>query len=192
MVIFLFLLLASGDSLLRKVVRILPRLKDKKTAVEVVRQMEADISTYLITITLINLTLGAIVGSGIALFGLPNPLLWGVMAALLNFIPYLGALVGLTAVALLGLMTYDQMIAIWLPIAFYFTATTLEAYIFTPLILGRRLTLNPIVIFISLLLWGWIWGIGGALMAVPILAVTKIVCDHVEPLAFLGELIGDG
>jgi len=191
MVIFLFLLLASGDLPLRKLVKIIPRLAEKKVAVDIMRQIESDISRYLLTITLINVCLGATIGLGMAFLGLPNPVLWGVMAGLLNYIPYLGIVIGIAAVAFVSLLTFDQIGSVWLPAGFYLCANLLEAYMLTPLVLARRLTLNPVVIFLSLLIWAWIWGIGGALMSVPILAVVKIMCDRLEFLSSVGEMLGD-
>lgn len=191
MVIFLFLLLASGDLLLSKLVKIIPRLAEKKVAVDIMRQMESDVSRYLLTITLINICLGTTIGLGMALLGLPNPLLWGVMAGLLNYIPYLGVVIGIAAVAFVSLLTFDQIGSIWLPVGFYLGANILESYVLTPLVLARRLTLNPVVLFLSLLIWAWIWGIGGALMSVPILAVVKIMCDRLEFLSSVGEMLGD-
>ncbi len=191
MFILLYFLLASGDMFLRKLIRVLPSLADKKRAVEIARQIEREISAYLATITAINIILGLAVWGIMSLIGLPNPLLWGVLAAVTNYIPYLGALVMIGVLAMVGFVTFDSLgQALMAPGAFV-GLNLLESYFLTPMILGRRLTLNPVVIFLGLTFWGWLWGITGALLAVPIMAVFKIFCDHSEALAPVGEFLGD-
>jgi predicted PurR-regulated permease PerM len=123
--------------------------------------------------------------------GMPNPLLWGVMAGLLHFIPFLGAVVGISIVTLVAAMTLDTIGSILLVPASYLGLNLLEEYLCVPLVIGRRLMLNPVVLFIWLIFWGWLWSVPGALMAVPLLAIVKIVCDHIKPLAAIAEFIGD-
>jgi predicted PurR-regulated permease PerM len=191
MFILLFFLLASGDMFLRKLIRVLPRLADKKRAVDIARQIENDISVYLATITFINGCLGLATWGAMALLGVPNPLLWGVMAWATNYIPYLGAMTMYATLTMVGFLTFDTAgHALLVPGAFG-VLNILEAYVLTPMVLGRRLTLNPVVIFLALTFWGWIWGVSGAILAVPIMAVFKIFCDHSEPLAPIGEFLGD-
>ena len=190
MFVLLFFLLASGDMFLRKLVTVLPRFENKKLAVEISRQIEHDISRYLLTMTLINAVFGSAVGLSMYFIGLPNALLWGVMAGLLHFIPFLGAIVGISVVTLVALVTMDQITSILLVPSAYLGLNLLEEYLFFPFLIGRRLLLNPVVIFIWLIFWGWLWGIPGALMAVPLLAIFKIVCDHIEPLAAVAEFLG--
>jgi len=190
MFVLLFFLLASGDMFLRKLVTVLPRFENKKLAVEISRQIEHDISRYLLTVTLINAVFGSAVGLSMYFIGLPNALLWGVMAGLLHFIPFLGAIVGISVVTLVALVTMDQFTSILLVPSAYLGLNLLEEYLFFPFLIGRRLLLNPVVIFIWLIFWGWLWGIPGALMAVPLLAIFKIVCDHIEPLAAVAEFLG--
>jgi len=191
MFILLYFLLAAGDMFLRKLIKVLPRLADKKRAVEIAREIETEISTYLATITLINAILGCAVWGILSLIGIPNPLLWGVLAAVTNYIPYLGAIVMIAVLAMVGFLTFDDLgHALMAPGAFI-GLNILESYLLTPMILGRRLTLNPVVIFIGLTFWGWLWGITGAVLAVPIMVVFKIFCDHSEPLAPIGEFLGN-
>jgi predicted PurR-regulated permease PerM len=191
MFILLFFLLASGDLFLRKLIRVLPSLEDKKRAVEIARQIEQDVSTYLMTITVINIALGLAVWGGMAWIGVPNPLLWGTLAFVANYIPYLGAITMTAVLAMVGFLTFnDTAHALMAPGAFV-GLHLLESYLLTPMLLGRRLTLNPMVIFLGLTFWGWIWGITGALLAVPIMVVVKIICDHSEPLRSVGEFLGD-
>lgn len=191
MFILLFFLLASGDLFLRKMIRVLPRLADKKRAVEIARQIESDISAYLVTITIINLTLGAALWGLLKLLGVPNPLLWGVLAAVTNYLPYLGAIVMIAVLAMVGFLSFDNLGQSLMVPGVFVGLNILESYLVTPMVLGRRLTLNPVVIFIGLTFWGWLWGITGALLAVPIMVVLKIFCDHSEPLRPIGEFLGD-
>jgi predicted PurR-regulated permease PerM len=134
--------------------------------------------------------MGIFLGIGMYLLGMPNPVLWGVMAGFLVFIPYVGPLIGISIVSLVALLTFDSLGRILLVPAIYLALETLQGQILTPMILGFRLALNPVAIFISLILWGWIWGITGALLAVPILTVFKIFCDHTKALAPVGEFLG--
>ncbi|MCI0454893.1 MAG: AI-2E family transporter [Candidatus Dadabacteria bacterium] len=190
MFILLYFFLASGDLFLLKLVRVLPTLKDKKRAVEIVRQIEQNVSTYLFTVTMINAGLGVAVGLAMFFLQMPNPLLWGVMAGFLEFIPYLGPTVGLTVLTLVALLTFENLGHALLVSAVYLGLTAIQGNFIAPMVLGRRLTLNPMVIFIALIFWGWIWGIPGALLAVPMLATFKIFCDHIEPLTPIGEFLG--
>jgi predicted PurR-regulated permease PerM len=191
MIILLFFLLASGDLFLRKLIRVLPSLSDKKRAVEIARQIETEISAYLVTVTIINVALGAAVWGVTTLLGVPNPLLWGVLAMVTNYIPYLGAIIMIVVLAMVGFLTFpDTTQALMVPLSFV-GLNILESYLVTPMVLGRRLTLNPVVIFLALTFWGWLWGITGGLLAVPIMVVFKIFCDHAEPLRPIGEFLGD-
>ena len=188
-IVLLTFLLASGDLFLRKLVTVLPRFKDKKTAVEITHRIESDVSSYLLQITLINICFGAAIGGAMFLLGLPNPFLWGVMAGVLHFIPFLGAVVGIAVVTLVALVTLDQTTTIVLVPTVYFSLNLLEEYLVLPIVLGRRLMLNPVVLLLWLIFWSWLWGVPGALMAVPSLAIVKIVTEHIEPLGALGEFI---
>jgi predicted PurR-regulated permease PerM len=191
MFILLFFLLASGDLFLRKLIRVLPSLSDKKRAVEIARQIERDISAYLSTITVINVALGLAVWGIMAWIGIPNPLLWGVLAFVTNYIPYLGAIIMIAVLAMVGFLTFDDTTRSLLAPGAFVGLNLLESYLITPMVLGRRLTVNPVVVFLGLTFWGWLWGITGALIAVPIMVVLKIICDHSEPLRSIGEFMGD-
>ena len=191
MTILLYFLLASGDLFLLKLVRILPRFEDKKLAVTIVHAVRHDISYYLLTITLINAGLGAAVGVAMFGLGMPNPWLWGVMAAVFNFIPYLGAVASGGILTIVALLTFDTLGQAMLVPGVFLGLTGLEGFFVTPTVVGRRLTLNPVAIFIWLAFWGWLWGVPGMLLAVPLLATLKIVCDHIAPLNSIGEFLGD-
>jgi predicted PurR-regulated permease PerM len=190
MLILLYFLLASGDLFLRKLVRILPTLEDKKVAVDIARQIEDQISTYLRSVTLINAGLAITVSIAMWVIGMPNPMLWGAMVGLFNFVPYVGPFTSLLILALVGVMTFDNLGWALLPPGIYFCIDAIESNFITPAFLGHRLSLNPVVVFIGVTFWAWLWGIGGALLAVPMLATFKIFCDQIEPLAALGEFLG--
>jgi predicted PurR-regulated permease PerM len=191
LLVLLYFLLASGDLFLRKLIKVLPTLEDKKRAVQIAREIEDNISRYLITVTIINAGLGIAASLVFWALGMPNPMLWGAMAGLLNFIPYLGAMITISITGLVALATYPSAGHALLVPAAYFALTSLEGNFITPWVLGRRLTLNPVVIFVGLTFWGWLWGIPGALLAVPMLAMFKIFCDHLPPLSAIGEFLGN-
>ncbi len=191
-VIFLtYFLLASGELFLQKLVAVLPQLKDKKTAVRIVRETEAQISVYLVVTTLINLGVGVATGAALALIGMPNPVLWGVVAAVLNFVPYIGGLVNTVILALAAFLTFeDTGQALMVPVVFT-VINILEGNLITPFVLGRRMRLNTVAVFIGLVFWWYLWGITGAILAVPIMATIKIASDHIAPLAPIGEFLAE-
>lgn len=189
MLILLYFLLAYDGVFLTKIVKAIPRLADKKRAVSMVREIEMQISRYLLTITLINIGLGIAVGLTVHVLGLRNPIMWGVLVALLNFIPYLGALTGIICMTLGAVLSFDSLGYAMVFPASYLIIATLEGNFITPLVLGRSLTLNPVIILIALAFWGWMWGISGMILAVPILATFKIFCDHIEPMNPVGEFL---
>ena len=188
-IILLLFLLASGDTLLRQAISITPRLRDKKRIVEIARESEYDISHYLLTVSLINVALGCAIGTVLWLLEVPNPLLWGVMAAVFNYVPYVGALVGVGVVALVSVITFDSALAIAAPPLAYMIINGVEGQLITPALVARRLALNPVAVLLSLIVWSWLWGIAGALLAVPLLAAFKILCDRVEDLQPIGTML---
>jgi predicted PurR-regulated permease PerM len=190
MLILLYFLLASGDLFLSKTVKVFPGLDRKKEIVKITRSVEQQVSRYLFTVTVINVFMGVTLGLGMYLIGMPNPVLWGVMAGLLVFLPYLGPLTGIAVVTLVAFLTFDSLARALLAPAIYFALETIQGQIVTPMILGLRLALNPVAIFVWLIFWGWMWGIAGVLLAVPMLTVFKILCDHIRPLAPVGEFLG--
>ena len=188
--VLLYFLLASGDLFLRKLIHVLPRFEDKKRAVLIAREIEDHISKYLMTVAIINVCLGTAGGIVFWALGMPNPALWGAVACVLNFIPYLGALTEIVILTLVATATFPNIgHALAVP-ASYLGLAILEGNFVTPYIMGRRMTLNPVVIFIAVTFWGWMWGIIGIFLAVPTLVMFKIFCDHIEPLAPIGEFLG--
>ena len=189
--VLLYFLLASGEMFKEKLVRVMPRLKDKKRALRITQEIERHVSSYLFTITLINAGLGLAIGLGLYAIGLPNAVMWGVMAMLLNFLPYIGAIFGIAVVLVAALITFDTLSEALIAPAIYCGANIIESQFVTPVVLGRRLTLNSVIVFLSVGFWGWIWGVPGALMAVPLLVILKVLCDHIESMAAIGEFLSD-
>ncbi|MBA3960278.1 MAG: AI-2E family transporter [Chthoniobacterales bacterium] len=187
--ILLYFLLAYDAVFLAKLIKLMPTLSDKKRAVSIAHEIESQVSRYLFTITIINLCLGAAVGLAVGLLGLPNPVMWGVMVAVLNFIPYLGALTGIVCMTLGALLSFNSVGYAMLFPAAYFVLASLEGNFITPHVMGRSLTLNPVLVLLSLTFWGWMWGIVGVILAVPILAAFKIFCAHIEPMEPLAEFM---
>lgn len=184
----LYFLLAAGDRFLEKIVSLMPTWSSKKNAVELIRAIQSNISNYLFTITCINAGFGVIVAGAMWLLGLPTPALWGAVAFALNYIPFVGAGVGACIVFVIALGEFDLAYATIAPLV-YILLNLLEGNVVTPSLLGRSMSLNPVVILVSLAIWGWMWGIGGVFVAVPILVAFKIICDHAEPFAPLGKLV---
>jgi predicted PurR-regulated permease PerM len=189
-VVLLFFLLVSGDLFLRRFVEILPTLSNKKQAVEISREIEANISSYLATISLMNLGVGVLTGIAAYFCGLSDPILWGTATFLLNFVPILGPLCGLVMLLLAGLLSFDPIWRAVLPSAIYLAIHIAEGETVTPMLLARRFILNPVVVIVSIIFWYWMWGFAGALIAVPLLATVKIVCDRVRPLMAVGHFLG--
>jgi len=187
--VLLYLLLASGDMFLQKLVHVMPTLRDKKRAVEISHEIQQNISNYLFSVFLINIALGLVVSGGLYWLGVPNAFMWGMLAALLNFVPYFGPVAGVILLGIAGLLTFDTLWRGLLPPAWYLLLHLLEANFITPVLLGRRFTLNPVVIFVSLIFWTWLWGVPGALLSVPILVSIKVICDRVPAMSHVSELL---
>ncbi len=187
--VLLYLLLASGDLFLQKLVHVMPTLRDKKRAVEISHEIQQNISNYLFSVSLINLGLGLVVSGGLYFMGVPNAAMWGVFVAVLNFVPYFGPVAGAIVLGAVGLLAFDTLWKGLLPPAWYLLLHVLEANLITPVLLGRRFTLNPVVIFVSLIFWTWLWGVPGALLSVPILVSIKVVCDRVPAMSHVSELL---
>jgi predicted PurR-regulated permease PerM len=186
--VLLYLLLASGDLFLQKLVRVMPTLRDKKRAVDISHEVQQNISNYLFSVSLINLGLGLLVSVGLYFMGVPDAAMWGMLAAVLNFVPYFGPIAGVMVLAGVGLLTFETLWQGLLPPTWYLLLHLSEANLFTPVLLGRRFTLNPVVIFVSLIFWTWLWGVPGALLSVPILVTIKVISDRVPAMSPIIEL----
>ena len=184
--------LSSSDSLLRRFVEILPHFDEKRRVVSIVSEIENNISRYLITISVMNAGVGVLAGLAVWLLGMPDPLLFGTLAFLLNYVPIIGPVTGMVIFFFVGIFTFSTIWEALIPAGIYLAIHMLEGEAITPMLLARRFTLNPVMVISSLMFWDWLWGIPGALLSMPLLAVTKIVCDHIEILAPLGHLLGGG
>ncbi|MDX8456247.1 AI-2E family transporter [Mesorhizobium sp. VK9D] len=182
-------LLASGTLFYEKIVQSFTSMTQKKRALRVVYDVEREISHYLLTVLLINTGLGTVIGLGLWGLGMPNPLVWGAAAALLNFLPYVGALMTILLVAVIALISFDSISFALLAPAFVMLCDIVEGQFVTPMVVGRRLEINAVAIFIAIAFWSWLWGFVGALMAVPLLVVIKVFCDHFESLSPVGNFL---
>lgn len=188
MVLALFLL-SSGEMFYLKLVQAMPTMTGKKRALATVHDIERRVSRYLLTITLINAGLGLCIGLYLTVLGLPNAYVWGIAAFLLNFLPYIGGFVGSILVAAFSIVTFDTIgYALLAPLG-YQILTGIEGQLVTPWLVGRRLALNTVAVFLTVVFWGWLWGIPGALVAVPFLVVFKVICENFEPLHTIGNFL---
>ena len=171
-----------GEQLQRKAIALMPTRQQKRLTVEIMHSIEVEVSRYVLTITVINVTVGMIFAGILYLLKVPLPeaLLWGTMAALLNFAPYVGPLIGILMMLVMGFVAFDEVWMALLPAGIYLALHTLEGQIFTPIILGRRMRISPLILILALMLFGWLWGIVGLLLAVPLLVCIKIVLSRIE------------
>ncbi|KEZ79384.1 hypothetical protein C41B8_01505 [Salinisphaera hydrothermalis C41B8] len=189
--VLLFFLMASGDMFYEKLVHVMPTFRDKRRAVRIVYNAERKLSRYLFTITLINFGLGVAVGTAMLIYGMPDPVMFGVVAFLLNFVPYLGALVGIAAAGVIALLSFDWYGWSLIIAGTYLALTTIEGQLVTPYFVGRNLRLNTVVVFLTVSFWAWLWSAVGMIVALPLLVAVRTICEHIEELdhisAFLSE-----
>lgn len=185
----LFFLLGAGDRFLSKCVELMPTFDDKRRIVETVREVQRGVGYYLGTVTIINLLLGVVIGCVLWLMGVPNAALWGVMATILNYVPFVGFIIGTIIVFLVSLLTFDYVGQAVAPATAYMVINWVEANFVTPTILGRSMSLNPVAILLWMTICGWMWGIAGAILAVPTLAMVKIACEATETLTPAAKFI---
>lgn len=184
-----YFLLAAGDLFLQKMIKVLPQFRDKKRAVSIARETEEQISTYILTSFAIHASLGTAMGIAAWIIGLPNPILWGVITAFLNIVPYIGPIINIGVLFLAGLLTFDTPGQAVIAPAAFLMLNFLEANVITPTIMADRMALNTVAVFVGITFWWFLWGIPGAILAVPLMAVLKIVCDHVEVLRPISEFL---
>jgi predicted PurR-regulated permease PerM len=187
--LMLFFLLLAGDTFLRRLVEVMPTFGDKRQVIDIAQQVESDISIYLATVTVMNTLVGIATGLSMWGLGLPDPLLWAVVAFMLNYVPIFGPLTGMVMFLAVGMLSLDPLWKAFMPMTVYICIHLIEGEAVTPMLLARRFTLNPVLVMASLLFWNWLWGVPGAVLAVPLLAIFKIVCERVQPLAALGHFI---
>jgi predicted PurR-regulated permease PerM len=188
--LLVFFFLIYGDTMLRRLVEITPGFAYKRHAVEIVRNIQSEVSRYLLTALLINATLGAVTAGMLHLYGVPDALLWGTVAMFANFIPYVGALFTTLVLAVVSMLyAKDANLEVFLPALTFAGITALEGNVITPLIQGRSMRLSPIAILLWLLVWSWLWGIPGALLAVPMLTCTKLICERVRGWGWFAVIV---
>lgn len=187
--VLLFFLLASGDMIYEKIVHVLPTFRDKRLAMRIASDIELKLSHYFFAITLINAALGVAIGTAMWWLEMPTPLLLGVIGFVFNFVPYLGAVAGVVIVAIVGLFSFDTVGQALLPALVYFALTTIEGQLITPHLVGRRLEMNTVVVFVSVALWAWLWSVMGMLVAVPLLVTIRAFCEHIPQLEPVGDFL---
>ncbi|MES1930168.1 hypothetical protein SADO_12973 [Salinisphaera dokdonensis CL-ES53] len=189
--VLLLFLLASGDMFYEKLVHVIPTLKDKRRAVRIVYGIERQLSQYLMTITLINAGLGVCVGAAMWALGMPSPLIFGVIAFVFNFIPYLGAISGVVIAGAVALVALEGIV--WAPLVagVYLGLTAIEGQFVTPYFVGRKLRVNTVMVFLAVSFWAWLWSAVGMIVAVPLLVTVKTFCDHIEELHELGDFLSE-
>jgi len=179
--LLVFFFLIYGDSMLRRLVEITPSFAYKRHAVTIVRGIQTEVSRYLLTALLINASLGAVTAGMLWLYKVPDPLLWGAVAMFANFIPYVGAIVTTTVLAVVCMLyANDASLEVFLPVLTFAGITAVEGNLITPFIQGASMRLSPIAILLWLLVWGWLWGIPGALLAVPMLTSVKLIAEKIR------------
>jgi len=179
-VLLVFFFLIYGDALLRRLVEIAPNFRYKRRTVSIVRSIQVEVSRYILTTVVINGTLGVVTATMLWAYAVPDPLLWGSVAMIANFIPYVGSITTTTLLAVVGLLHFDQPGQALLPALTFAGITAVEGNLITPLIQGRRMRLSPVAILLWLLVWGWLWGIPGALLAVPMLTSVKLIAEKIR------------
>ncbi len=190
-VLLTFFFMVYGQSLQRNALALLPDRQQKRLTVDILQSIEHEMSRYVLTISLINVLVGLALAGALYWMGIPGDeaLLWGTMAAILNYAPYVGPLVGILVMLLMGFVAFDELWQSLLPAAVYLGLHTLEGQIVTPIVLGARMALSPLVLILALMVFGWLWGIVGLLLAVPLLVCFKIVLSKIEGLEGWARLL---
>jgi len=192
-VLLTFFFMVFGEDLQRRAIALLPSRQRQKITVEIMQSIERDVSRYVFTITLINAAVGLVLAAILHLalgVEIPEALLWGTIAMLLNFAPYVGPAIGVVLMLAMGFVTWDEVGPSLLPAAIYLGLHTLEGQLVTPLVLGQRMQLSPLVLILALLMFGWLWGIVGLLLAVPLLVCVKRVLARIDGMQGWARLLG--
>ncbi|MGE4073235.1 MAG: AI-2E family transporter [Lysobacterales bacterium] len=189
LLILIFLL--HGEKLLRKLVELAPALRLKKEIVLATRSAQHELSRYIISITTINAMLGGLAALALWALGVDNPLLWGGVAAILNFVPFVGPMVTAALLVVAGFAQFATPLAALCVPGVFLALNTIEGQLLTPLVVGRRLALDPVMVFLALMLFGWLWGVAGLLMALPLLTCLRIVAQRWPGSNTLARLLGE-
>ena len=184
-----FFVLLFSENLLRQALALRPSFSQKRGMVEMLLEVESGISRYLLTITAINIGLGVATALVMWLLEIPNPILWGALATTANYVPHVGAFLCMLVLFFVGAVSHESLGYGLLTAGAFVFLTTAESYFITPLVLSKSLQLSPLAVILAILLGGWLWGIAGGIMAAPLLAVLKIVCDRSPALAPISALL---
>ena len=191
-VVFLtFFLLASGSMFRRKVAYLFPGGAQRTRIKRALYEIEQHMSKYLLINTVISIGFGLATWIVLALVGVPNPILWGAVAGLLNFIPYLGAFVTVVLIGIVTLATFDGTQETVLACGGFLLIDLVKGHFVCPLVLGRRMPLNTVAVLLSLLFWGWVWGIVGVIIAVPLTVMIQVICAHSERFRGVAIVLGN-
>lgn len=190
-VLLTFFFMVYGESLQRNAIAMLPGRQQKRVTIDILHSIEREISRYVLTISLINAVVGLAFAGALYLLDVPlqEALLWGTMAFFLNFAPYVGPLIGIIIMLVMGFVAFDEMWQSLLPAGIYLLLHTIEGQFITPIVLGRRMALSPLILILALMLFGWLWGIIGLLLAVPLLVCVKLVLSRIEGLQGWSHLL---
>lgn len=188
--VLLYFLLAHGDDLLLRIMKSLPDFTSRRRFLEVIQNVQEGLGSYLAQVSVINLGLGITVGIAMWMFAMPSPMLWGVMAFAFNFIPIVGAIAGATIIFVVALVNFEPTYYAFIVTATFLLLTSLEGQFITPSILGRSMSMNPIMVFLAISIWGWMWGMMGVFLSVPLLIAARMACEGYDGLTPLGVILG--
>ncbi len=186
-----YFLLASGSMFRRKIAYLFPSGTHRTRIKRALAEIEGQMSRYLLLNTLISTGFGCGTWALLAAIGVPNPVLWGTVAGVLNFIPYVGAFVTVVLIGIVTLATYDGTQQVLLACGGFLLLDLIKGHFVSPMVMGRRMPLNTVAILLSLLFWGWVWGIVGAIMAVPLTVMIQVICSHSERLRGVAIVLGN-
>lgn len=188
-VLLVFFFLTYGDEMRARLVTASPRFRYRRIAARLVRGIQVEISRYLLTVTIINCCLGGLTALILWAWKMPDPLLWGGIATLLNFMPYIGGITTTLLLIVIGLLTFHDPAHAFLPAASFAVLAMLEGNVVTPVIMGSRMRLSPVAILVWLLVWAWMWGIPGALLAVPLLTCVKLIAEWTPGWEWFAKMV---
>ena len=188
-VVLVLFLLVFGRQLYATAIGTLPSITDKKHALKLVGDVQSELSRYILAVSIINLFLGLITGVVLWYLTLEDAFLWGALVGLLNFAPYVGPLISLVVLTLAGIVQFGLELSSCIPALVYFVLNLIEAQFVTPLVLGRHMRLNPLILILWIVIWGWLWGFAGVLLAVPMLVCLKLAAKHFHVLQGWVDLI---
>ena len=192
-VLFLvYFLLVTGDLFKRKLVKIAgPTLTRKKITIQIMDEINKQISSFLRVLVLTSAIVATATSLVLWWFGVQQFVVWGILAGLFNSIPYVGPLIVTSALGVVTFMQFDDVAKTTSVCAATLAITSLEGWVLTPALMGRAAQMNPVAVFVGLLFWSWVWGVMGTILAVPMLMALKAICDRIEDLQPIGELLGE-